>query len=327
MINVKTLIAVAVAMDLLLFGSDVTGAFLQSLLDELLFLEWNGKYYRLHKTLYGLKQAAYAWNADLDKEMRRLGLHPCQAEPCLYTRHDERGWLMAVVWVDDIVAAASTAEIRDEFLADFKYEFGSISRDLTWVLKIKIERKGRLLGLSQVSYIEDIAAKYGADRANPKYTPMESDASIYTKAQCPEIGSKEHQEMKQVPYRSLLGALLYMTEIRADIAFAVNKLSRFANNPARVHWKALKRVLVYIYTTRQRRLVFGRDQDFDIDEPICVYMDADHAGCKDTAKSTSGIVITVFGSTVWTKSKRQGKVANSVGSGIRAEVEMHTRGV
>ena len=105
-----------------------------------------------------------------------------------------------------------------------------------------------------------------------------------------------------------------MTEIRADIAFAVNKLSRFANNPARVHWKALKRVLVYIYTTRQRRLVFGRDQDFDIDEPICVYMDAGHAGCKDTAKSTSGIVITVFGSTVWTKSKRQGKVANSTGA-------------
>ena len=214
----------------------------------------------------------------------------------------------------DAAAAASTAEIRDEFLADFKYEFGSISRDLTWVLKIKIERKGRLLGLSQVSYIEDVAAKYGADHANPKYTPMESDASIYTKAQCPEVGSEEHQEMKRVPYRSLLGALLYMTEIRADIAFAVNKLSRFANNPARVHWKALKRVLVYIYTTRQRRLVFGRDQDFDIDDPICVYMDADHAGCKDTAKSTSGIVITVFGSTVWTKSKRQGKVANSTGA-------------
>lgn len=36
---------------------------------------------------------------------------------------------MAVVWVDDIVAAASTEEIRDEFLADFSTSSkGSLKR-------------------------------------------------------------------------------------------------------------------------------------------------------------------------------------------------------
>ena len=43
-------------------------------------------------------------------------------------------------------------------------------------------------------------------------------------------------------------------------------------------------------------------------------MDADHAGCKDTARSTSGVVIKLFGNTVFTKAKRQGKVANSTGA-------------
>ena len=314
MISVKTLITIAVSLGLHIFGSDVTAAFLQSMLDEVLYLEFDGAVYLLYKTLYGLRQSAYMWNTDLDAEMKRLGFNRSTADPCLYTRCDDAGWIIIVVWVDDMIGASSTADLRDEFLSDFRYDFGSISKELDWVLKIKIERRGPLLAMSQTVYIEGLAEKFGVKSANPKYTPMECDASIFTKAQCPEIGSDEWHTMQKVGYRRLLGCLLYACEIRGDIAFAVNKLSRFASNPAMVHWKALKRVLVYLYTTRTRRLVFGRTNAIDTDNPITVYMDADHAGCKDTARSTSGLVIQVFGSTVFTKAKRQGKVANSTGA-------------
>ena len=285
-------------------------------------------YYRLHKTLYGLKQSAYEWNKDLDKELQRLGFIRSRAEPCLYTRRttDDRGrhtWMYVTTWVDDLICAASTTAMRDEFISDFRFPLSSVDRELSWVLKIRVERKNGLLALDQSAYIEDLASKFNASKV-PKYTPMEKGAFL-SKRQCPEPGSDEHTEMQDVPYRSLLGGLLYLTGVRGDIAFAVGKLARFASNPARVHWKMLKRVLAYVYTTRHRRLVFGGSADIDDLNPITVYTDADHAGDSDTARSTTGIVIKVFGDTVWTKSKLQTKVSNATGAAELNAIDMAVR--
>jgi len=102
-------------------------------------------------------------------------------------------------------------------------------------------------------------------------------------------------------------------------------LARYSSNPARVHWKALKRILVYMYHTKDRPLTFGRHKgelspipgskssSTNAETPLVTYVDADHAGCKDSAKSTSGTVITMFGGTIYCKSKKQGKVSNSTG--------------
>ena len=138
-----------------------------------------------------------------------------------------------------------------------------------------------------------------------------------TKDQMPEPGSEEHLEMKDIPYRNLLGSLNYISEItRGDIQGAVSVLARFACNPAMVHWKALKRILIYLYHSRHRRLVYGRYRNqFSLDDtnctPIQIYVDADHGGCMDTGRSTSGTIVTFFGDTIHCKAKRQGKVSNS----------------
>ena len=47
--------------------------------------------------------------------------------------------------------------------------------------------------------------------------------------------------MKQVPYRSALGSLMYLAVgTRPDIAFAVSTLAQFTENPGPMHWEALK---------------------------------------------------------------------------------------
>ena len=147
---------------------------------------------------------------------------------------------------------------------------------------------------------------------------MQANAK-FSKMQCPEPGSEEHKYMQKVPYRSLLGSLGYIAQItRGDIMFAVHKLAAFSNNPGKIHWAALKRILVYLYHTRHRRLVFGtnghlHDLTDPQAEPIQVFCDAGHGGCLDTAKSTSGALITVFGDCIDASSRKQGKVANSTG--------------
>ena len=71
------------------------------------------------------------------------------------------------------------------------------------------------------------------------------------------------------------------------------------------HWKALKRVLAYLVTTKKRELVLGRDaNEPDEGEWLQFKVDADHGGCLDTRRSTTGLIMEVMGSVVLTMSKR-----------------------
>ena len=82
-----------------------------------------------------------------------------------------------------------------------------------------------------------------------------------------------------------------------------------------IHWKALKRVLIYLNTTRDIPLVFGaHKKSIKPDRALRIMVDADHGGCVDTRRSTSGIYIRAFGDTVLAKSKRQGRVSHATGS-------------
>ena len=50
-------------------------------------------------------------------------------------------------------------------------------------------------------------------------------------------------------YRSLVGALQYMTLTRTDISFAVNKVCQFLHAPTSAHWTAAKHILRYVKNT------------------------------------------------------------------------------
>lgn len=47
-------------------------------------------------------------------------------------------------------------------------------------------------------------------------------------------------------HRSLVGALQYLTLIRPDIFFSVNKMCQFLAAPTTSHWSAVKRILQYL---------------------------------------------------------------------------------
>lgn len=47
-------------------------------------------------------------------------------------------------------------------------------------------------------------------------------------------------------YRSVVGALQYVTLIRPDIAFAVNQVCQFMHEPRSTHWIAGKRIMRFL---------------------------------------------------------------------------------
>lgn len=99
-----------------------------------------------------------------------------------------------------------------------------------------------------------------------------------------------------------------MGSTRPDISYAVNYLSRFQSCYDQTHFKHAKRVLRYLKKTRDYKLVFEGNK---CDDPVEVYSDADFAGDNTDRKSTSGLLITLFGDTICWSTRKQPIVALS----------------
>uniref|UniRef100_H3HA27 Integrase catalytic domain-containing protein n=1 Tax=Phytophthora ramorum TaxID=164328 RepID=H3HA27_PHYRM len=114
--------------------------------------------------------------------------------------------------------------------------------------------------------------------------------------------------MKNVPYRSAVGALMYlMVATRPDLAAAVGMLSQFSADPCPTHWQALKRVLRYLQATPTHGLEFSREDSVS----MCGYSDADWAGDVESRRSTSGYAFMMNGGCISWRSKKQRTVALS----------------
>ena len=108
-------------------------------------------------------------------------------------------------------------------------------------------------------------------------------------------------------YRSLAGALQYLTFTQPDIAFAVQQICLYMHDPREPHLAALKRILRYLQGTLSLGLTMRRSSPAD----LVVYTDADWAGYPDTRRSTSGYAVFLGDNLVSWSSKRQHTVSRS----------------
>ena len=77
-----------------------------------------------------------------------------------------------------------------------------------------------------------------------------------SKDQCPEI-LIEIENMKAVPYASVVGSLMYaMLYTRPDICFAVGIVIKYQLNLGWEHWTTVKNIIKYLKRTRDYKLVY-----------------------------------------------------------------------
>ncbi|XP_071708163.1 secreted RxLR effector protein 161-like [Rutidosis leptorrhynchoides] len=117
-------------------------------------------------------------------------------------------------------------------------------------------------------------------------------------------------------YRSLAGALQYLTFTRPDITYAVQQICLFMHDPREHHLHALKRILGYIQGTTDLVLQLYASSP----STLVAYSDADWAGCPTTRRSTSGYCVFLGNNLLSWSSKRQ--VTSS-----RSSAEAEYRGV
>nr|GEY70872.1 hypothetical protein [Tanacetum cinerariifolium] len=88
----------------------------------------------------------------------------------------------------------------------------------------------------------------------------------------------------QTKYRSMVGALMYLTSSRLDIMHATCYCARYQVKPTEKHLTAVKRIFRYLKDTIHMGLWYPKDIGFE----LTAFSDLDHAGCLDSRKSTSG---------------------------------------
>ena len=316
--SIRAILALAALEDLELESVDISSAYLNGELKEEVYMkqpegfeekspEW---VWRLRKSLYGLKQAGRCWHEKLHEVLTKLGFDRlvCEHSVWVYLRDGVR--VIIPVFVDDITIAAKSKDaiqrVKDELRAHFKL------RDLgptSWLLGVKIDRdrSKHSLSISQRQYALDILERYGFSNCDPVGTPM--DPGLRLSADMGPSTPSEIREMQDVPYGQAVGSLFYLAvATRPDISRTVGNLARFSKNPGMAHWKAVKHLFRYIKGTLDYKLTYSPSSD---SEPFTSYTDADHAGCPDTGRSTSGYVIKMGTGAISWSSRLQSIVALS----------------
>jgi len=105
----------------------------------------------------------------------------------------------------------------------------------------------------------------------------------------------------------LIGSLIYLTNTRPDLSYAVNILSFFIQQPWDNHWNATKRVLRYIQGTKYFGLLYKKTKNFVLGG----FSDVDFAGSIDDQTSTSSYLMNMGSTTVSWNCKKQTTVATS----------------
>nr|GEW84470.1 hypothetical protein [Tanacetum cinerariifolium] len=132
--------------------------------------------------------------------------------------------------------------------------------------------------INQSKYALESLKKYGFESCDPVDTLMVEKSKLDE--------DKEGKAVDPSHYCGMIGTLLYSTASRPDLQFTICICARYQAWPTEKHVHAVKRIFRYLRGTVHRGLWYPKDSSV----ALTAFADADHAGCQDTRRSTSGSV-------------------------------------
>ena len=283
-----------------------------------------GKVLLLHRTIYGLKQAAHEFWSLLSGTFKSLGYQAADASSCLWVKHLNGETCIACHHVDDCAVTASCDAIAFELRDALQKRYGiTDGGELTFHLGMNVAIKRREYAcISQGHYIRAIAARFGMATATSVPTPM-VDGNRISLDDSPEAVD---EELRQT-YMEMVGSLNYVSYMtRGDIAYACSQLGTVLQRPGPAHIAAAKRVIRYLIGTQDLGLVYRADPwtPPGFDHPIkghevIGFTDADWAGEFDSRLSTTCyLTFMASGPISWKARKQKVHAASSAESELIA---------
>jgi len=310
--SVRTLMQIAAQHDLILHQMDVKTAYLNAPIDCEIYMEQaegfevpsscDGKLvYKLNKSLYGLKQSGRNWNNMLHSYLLENNFVQSSVDHCVYTKQVENEMIMILVWVDDMIIAASNESLMCDVKQMLKVKFNMKDLGkLSYFLGIDFEQGDGIVKMNQRRYLCKVLERFEMSDCKPRSTPCEQ------KLEDSDEGPADPRR-----YREAVGSLIYaMTCTRPDICWIITKLSQYLSKPLKVHWVAVKHVLRYLKGTLDYKLCYRKCDD---GLTLIGYSDADWASSTDDRRSTTGYCFSLnkAGPVISWKSRKQPTVALS----------------
>ena len=289
---------------------DVKQAFLRSMLpgDRVVYIkvtmpDGSVDYFKLRRSLYGLRISPRAWYDTLAGDLREFGLVSCPLNPSFFTNAART--LFLCMHVDDglLVAAGQDCDDLLHFLRS-KYGKDGISEvDMAAApsrflgQRWTVSADGTSVIVDQTEAIDALLEEYNMADCHPGLTPVKP--GYYLRA--------TDSESSDPRYPHLTGTLLWLLQTRPDLNFAVTTMSRHVRKNDATHMAYGQQVMRYLKRTRTKGLTLRASSDLQ----LRCWVDSSYAEDPDTRRSCSSIIITLGSSVVFSKVFLQPTVAVS----------------
>ncbi|CAI7745633.1 unnamed protein product [Closterium sp. NIES-54] len=253
--TLRTLLALAGALDLEVEQLDVKTAFLYGRLKEEVYMKQppgfdddSDRVCKLKRTIYSLKQSPRAWYTRIDEHLLSLGFVRSECDHALYMLNKDEKKLVLLLYVDDLLLVPDSktlvADVKTKLAAEFSMrDLGAVFHYLG--MHIDHDRGNKTLALHQHKYLESVVDRFGMIESKPTPTPME--AGFHPLAVSDE-NPMDPESAKA--FHSVVGSCMYAAvSTRPDLSFPVAVLGRVVSNPMDEHMRASRCLLRYIKGT------------------------------------------------------------------------------
>jgi histone deacetylase 1/2 len=165
----------------------------------------------------------------------QLHFTPSRRDTSLFYYNKGGHILFVLIYVDDIIVASSLEEAMNALLKDLEKDFAlNDLGNLHYFLRIEVKRSNDGLVMSQTRYATDVLKRAGMDKSKAVDTPLSASEKL-SATEGTSLGAEDSTK-----YKSLVGALQYLTLTQPYISHAVNKVCQYLHAPTTTHWSAVK---------------------------------------------------------------------------------------
>ena len=219
------------------------------------------------------------------------------ADSSLFIFHSHQTIIYLLLYVDDIIITGNSTSQVDHIVTALSsaFELKDLGA-LSYFLGIQILPTRFGLTLCQSKYASDVLHRFHMENSKPTKTPSCSNSRL-----TPFDGSALPDPSE---YRSMVGALQYLTFTCPDLSFSVHQLFQFMQHPTTSHLEVAKRVLHYVRGTLHFGIHFAPGP-----LTFSAFSDADWVGDPTGRKSTTGQLVFLGSSPISWSSKKQPTVS------------------
>ena len=238
---------------------------------------------RLNKAMYGCRDAARQWEAEITDFSVENGFVPGLGSPVLFVNMVRD--IKVSVHGDDVTALGLPSDLqwlRERFLDRYEIKYGGTLGDGP-------EDVQDVMILNRLVHYGEYETTIEADPRHVQILLRELHLQEAKSAVTPGVKSDntDGQELSAEEtrrYRSFVMRGCYLSLDRPDIAYACKELARAMSCPRQTDWNGLKRLCRYLKGVP--RLIWKYPDQVEQDS-LTMFTDSDDAGCSKSRKSTS----------------------------------------